>query len=59
MDVGVHRGDGIRREGDAVIMSRMDVVKSVEGSFHVSRGRFIAIRSKEGVNGRKIRAGRT
>ena len=47
MDVGVHRGDGVRREGDAVIMSRMDVVKSVEGSFHVSHGRFIAMRSEE------------
>ena len=38
-------------------MGRMNVVKSVKGSLHVPDQWFIAIRCKEGGNGREIRTG--
>ena len=55
MDVGMHWSHRIGRKGDAIIMGRVNIVKSVKGSFHVANRRFVAIGGKKGVNGGKIR----
>ncbi len=40
-------------------MGRMNIVKSVKGSFHVANRRFVAIGGQKGVNGREIWMGGT
>ena len=57
MDVGMHWSDRVGRKGDAVIMGGMNIVNSVKGTFHVADRGFIAVRCKEGVNGREIWTG--
>ena len=53
----MHWSDRVGRKGDAVIMGRMNIVKSGKGTFHVADRGFIAVRCKEGVNGREIWTG--
>jgi hypothetical protein len=55
----MHWSHRIGSKGDAVIMGRMNIVKSVKGSFHVANRRFVAIGGKKGVNGREIWTGGT
>jgi hypothetical protein len=55
VDVQVHRGYRFRGEQDPEIMCGVDVVKSMQGRFHVTGSRLVSVRSKEGVNGEKVR----
>jgi len=55
----MHWSNRVGRKGDAVIMGRMNIVRSVKGTLHVADRGFIAVRCKEGVNGREIRMGGT
>ncbi len=58
VDVRVHRENRFGGERDPVIMCGVDIVKSVQGRFHVTGRRLVAVRSKEGVNGEKVRMSR-
>ncbi len=55
VDLQVHRGNRFGGEQDPVIMCGADIVKSVQGRFHVTGRRLVAVRSKEKVNGEKVR----
>ncbi len=58
VDIQMHRGNRLGGEQDPVIMCGVDIIvimKSVQGRFHVTCRRLVAVRSKEGVNGEKVR----
>jgi hypothetical protein len=58
VDVRVHRSDVLGSEGDTIIVCSMDLMKSIESCFHVTRRWFVAIGSKEGMGSNEARASR-
>jgi hypothetical protein len=55
VDVRVHRGNRFGGERNPVIVCGVDIVKSMQSHFHVTGRKLVAVRSKEGVNGEKVR----
>ncbi len=59
MDVRIHRSDRFGSKQDSVIMCGVDIMKCMQGRFHVTCRRLIVVGSKERVHGDEVRASRT
>ncbi len=54
----MHRSNRFGSKQDSVIMCGVDIMKCMQGRFHVTCRRLIAVGSKEGVHGDEVRASR-
>ena len=53
--VGLNWLSGLGSEGDAKVVSGMNVMKGIEGRFHMPGGRFLVVGRKERMDGCKVR----
>jgi hypothetical protein len=58
VDVRVHRSNRIGGKQYPLIMGGVDIIKHMQGGFHVTRRRFIAVGGKERVSSDEVRARR-